>query len=204
MDNKNIFIEIALTILFLAVLSPAILQATDENLKDNSFLKGKDIFLKECSACHGIDGKGLEGVARNLTIWGSEDGVIDTIANGSKGLKYTIKEMPSNMASDKNLQAVAAYMAKDISSIKTTSNENLIAQGKESWGICASCHGDDGKGMGEIAPDLTLYGNFEFVVDVLNRGKEGHIGDMPSFKETLSDEEKIVVGKYVISLSKDD
>lgn len=70
--------------------------------------------------------------------------------------------------------------------------------------VCAACHGEDGKGMEGMAPDLTKYGSADFVVDVLNRGKLGFIGKMPAFNDgRLTDIQKRAVGEYVISLSKE-
>ncbi len=49
--------------------------------------RGKDLFAEACSACHGPDGKGMVGVAPNLTdkIWlysSSEASIIETITKG--------------------------------------------------------------------------------------------------------------------------
>ncbi|MDR1555339.1 MAG: cytochrome C oxidase Cbb3, partial [Campylobacteraceae bacterium] len=50
-------------------------------------------------------------------------------------------------------------------------------------------------------PNLTNYGKSEFVVDVLNRGKNGYIGSMPSFNDgRLTGIQKTAVGTYVLSL----
>ncbi len=49
--------------------------------------RGKDLFAAACSACHGPEGKGMVGVAPNLTdkIWlysSSENSIIETITKG--------------------------------------------------------------------------------------------------------------------------
>jgi cytochrome c oxidase cbb3-type subunit 3 len=70
-----------------------------------------------------------------------------------------------------------------------------------SFSACASCHGEDGKGLGGQSPDLTTYGSTAFVKDVLNRGKVGHIGTMPKFNDgRLTDIQKEAVGTYILSL----
>lgn len=176
-----------------------------KNITPEEKLKmGKNIFLVQCSACHGITGDGMNGKAQNLQVWGSEEGIVNTIRNGSKGLNYPGGEMPAAKdlgISEDDIKAIAAYVAKDISAIKKTNNPDLVAKGKEAFANCAACHGQDGKGQDGVFPDLTQYGAPSFVVDVLNRGKNGFIGTMPTFP-TLDKIQKEAVGEYVISLSK--
>ena len=164
---------------------------------------GESLFLVQCSACHGITGDGINGKAADLAVWGSEDGIYNAIINGSKGLEYPMGEMPAGMADEEGAKAIAAYIAKEISGIKKTKNENLVASGKELFAACASCHGEDGKGMEGMSPDLSKYGTASFVEDVLQRGKKGAIGAMPKFNDSrLNALQQKAVGEYVISLSK--
>ena len=164
---------------------------------------GESVFLVQCSACHGITGDGINGKAADLAVWGSEEGIYSAIINGSKGLEYPMGEMPAGMADEEGAKAIAAYIAKEISGIKKTKNENLVASGKELFAACASCHGEDGKGMDGMSPDLSKYGTASFVEDVLQRGKKGAIGAMPKFNDgRLNALQQKAVGEYVISLSK--
>lgn len=164
---------------------------------------GESVFLVQCSACHGITGDGINGKAADLAVWGSEEGIYNAIINGSKGLEYPMGEMPAGMADEEGAKAIAAYIAKEISGIKKTKNENLVASGKELFATCAACHGEDGKGMEGNSPDLSKYGTAEFVEDVLQRGKKGAIGTMPKFSDgRLNALQQKAVGEYVISLSK--
>ena len=164
---------------------------------------GESVFLVQCSACHGITGDGINGRAADLSKWGSEEGIYDTIINGSKGLEYPMGEMPAGMADEEGAKAIAAYIAKEISGIKKTKNENLVASGKELFATCAACHGEDGKGMEGMSPDLSKYGTASFVEDVLQRGKKGTIGTMLKFNDgRLNALQQKAVGEYVISLSK--
>lgn len=164
---------------------------------------GESVFLVQCSACHGITGDGINGKAADLAVWGSEEGIYNAIINGSKGLEYPMGEMPAGMADEEGAKAIAAYIAKEISGIKKTRNENLVASGKELFAACASCHGEDGKGMEGMSPDLSKYGTASFVEDVLQRGKKGAIGAMPKFNDgRLNALQQKAVGEYVISLSK--
>ena len=164
---------------------------------------GESVFLVQCSACHGITGDGIGGKAADLALWGSEEGIVDVILKGSKGLDYPMGEMPAGMADEEGAKAIAAYIAKEISGIKKTKNKNLVASGKELFAACAACHGEDGKGMEGMSPDLSKYGTASFVEDVLQRGKKGDIGAMPKFNDgRLNALQQKAVGEYVISLSK--
>lgn len=166
---------------------------------------GEQVFLVQCAQCHGVDANGINGKAANLNVWGSEQAIYETIINGSKGLNYPLGEM--NKAADFGIddataKAIAAYVAAEISAIKKTKSPELVAAGKEAFAICASCHGEDGKGMDGMSPDLSQYGSIDFVVDVLNRGKSGFIGLMPSFANSgvLNATQQKAVGAYINSL----
>lgn len=176
---------------------------SDTQLKD----MGQNIFLVQCAACHGITGSGQNGRAANLSTWGSEEGLYETIVKGSKGLGYDAGDMPAGAdlgVDNATAKAIAAYVAAEISAIKKTSRPDLVAAGKEAFATCAACHGDDGKGMDGMYPDLSEYGSYKFVVNVLNRGKHGFIGAMPKFEDNrLNSVQKQAVGEYVISLSKE-
>lgn len=166
---------------------------------------GEGIFLVQCSPCHGILGNGMDSKAMDLTIWGSEEGIVYSLMNGSKGFNYPLGEMPAGLVNETEAKAAAAYVAKEISTIKSTSaNPDIISQGKVVFETnCAACHGIDGKGMDGAAPDLSKYGSREFVVDALQRGKKGIIGNMPAFTDgRLNEVQKKAVGEYILSLSK--
>lgn len=157
---------------------------------DTLMAMGEGVFLVQCAPCHGLDGTGIEGKARGFDTWGTAKGVLETIEKGSKGLGYPLGEMPAGMASGDDAKAIAAYVAGGLKGEKPAA-----------FAACASCHGDDGKGLGGQAPDLTKYGTVDFVIDVLNRGKKGYIGTMPKFNDgRLTDVQKKAVATYILSL----
>ena len=156
---------------------------------DNQELKnmGQNIFLVQCSQCHGINAGGMNGKAEDLTKWGKEEGIIEAIKTGSKGLNYIAGEMVPVELSDSDARAVAAYVMQEISSVKSTKYTLEVSKGKGIFAEqCAACHGDEGKGNGGgldgFAPDLTKYGTTNFLAEVLEKGKKGMIGVMPSFE----------------------
>lgn len=184
-------------------------EAKYANLDQETLISmGEGIFLVQCSQCHGVSGDGINGKAQDLRKWGNEEALIDVIKVGSKGLNYPLGEMTAmggGLLTDADqVKAVAAFVAQDISNIKSTKHPELVEQGREIFATtCASCHDEAGKGLEGSSPDLTKYGSSDFVVDVLNRGKHGYIGQMPQFIDgRLNDIQKRAVGEYVISLSK--
>ena len=153
---------------------------------------GESVFLAECKVCHGIDADGIDGKAADLNVWGSKAAIVDTINRGSKGLGYAMGEMPAGMASGADAIEIARFIKNGM-----RGDTGSVAYAN----ACASCHGADGAGMGGMSPDLTTYDTPAFTVDVLNRGKKGHIGAMPAF-DRLNAKQKEAVGAYISSLSK--
>lgn len=183
-------------------------QSQWSNLDKNTLLEmGESVYLVQCAACHGISGNGIDGKAADLTTWGGEAGAILSTTVGSIGLDYPSVEMlpmaGGTLESEAEIKQAVAYMMKHISK-GGKSVSNAINNGEEIWNTsCIACHGEDGKGMDGFGPDLTKYGTPEFVLDVLNRGKNGYIGDMPNFNDgRLTDIQKLAVATFVTSLSK--
>ncbi len=165
---------------------------------------GEGVFLVQCSPCHGITGDGMDGKARDLTTWGGENHIVNTVLKGSKGQGYPLGQMPAGLMDKASAQAVAAYIVQDLSKSGKSKHPELIAKGKKLFATCGGCHGMDGKGMGGSAPALVNYGKAQFVVAVLNHGKKGNIGVMPKFNDgRLTDIQKTAVGTYVDSLGEE-
>lgn len=154
---------------------------------------GEQIFLVQCAQCHGLTAEGNDGKAQNLTHWGKLDGIMDTIKNGSSGLKNAAGEeyggMPAGLLSEeKDIQAVAHYVMSEIVGDKSRHyDEDLVKAGKEIYhsedkGTCFQCHGDKGEGIEGMGPSLKEYGKTAFLENVLKYGKHGEIGSMPSFE----------------------
>jgi len=163
---------------------------------------GEGVYLVQCAPCHGVTGDGIDGKSADLTKWAGEDTIVYTVLNGAKGSGYPVGEMPAGLLDEGSAKAVAAYVEEEIAKNGTSKNHDLVAAGKVLWSTCIGCHGEDGKGMGGMAPSIADYGKGEFVANVLNKGKKGFIGEMPVFNDgRLTDIQKLAVGKYVTSLS---
>ena len=164
---------------------------------------GEGVFLVQCAPCHGVTGDGMNGKAADLGKWGNEEAVVATILKGAKGSGYPLGEMPAGLLDAQSAKAVAAFMMQEVSALKKTKNPALVEEGRALWATCSACHGEDGKGMAGQSADLSAYGTAKFVVDVLNMGKKGDIGNMPKFNDgRLTNVQKTAVGTYVGSLAK--
>ncbi len=159
--------------------------ADAQTLKD----MGESIFLVQCAPCHGDTGDGLSGKAQNLTKRISKEQVLYAIKNGSHNFKYPLGAMPAGMAQGKDAEAVAEYVSN-----------GLKGKAPASWATCAGCHGQDGKGNGGTAPNLVEYDN-TLVAQVLEHGKKGVIGKMPSFKNRFTPVQEKALAEYIKSLS---
>ncbi|RDU58173.1 c-type cytochrome [Helicobacter sp. MIT 99-5507] len=175
------------------------------NLSESELsIMGDNIFQVQCSQCHGIDKSGIDGKAANLNSWGRKEYIVNVILKGSKGMNFLAGEMVPIAISKEEAEAIADFVMAEISNSKTPANAETIAKGKELFSVnCVACHGVDGKGvegMADFAPDLSKYGTHEFLQIVLSRGKNGHIGKMPSFDYVNFDEiQEKALNSFILS-----
>ncbi len=172
--------------------------------KEDLLGMGEGVYLVQCSPCHGIDGTGIEGKAQDLTKrFINKEQVLSVIEHGSAALGdkvmdgqgqlgYPMGEMPPGLLSGADAVAVAEYVANGFKG-----ND----KGAELYqSACASCHGPDGTGMDGMAPNLKEYDD-KLIAAVLEHGKVGIIGTMPSFKGRLTKVQEKAVATYIRSLS---
>jgi cbb3-type cytochrome oxidase maturation protein len=207
---------------------------------------GRGVYYSRCMGCHGKNGDGNGPVAtflsprpRNFALGifkcrttpsGSvpTDGdLYRTITRGVRGTAMpTWHELP-----DKERLAVVAFIKTFSSRFKDehsepamikeppTATAELVARGKDLYRAakCFQCHGEDGKGDGEAAAELTddlkfpirpsdfTLGQFKSgstVRDIFRTMTLGLDGSpMPSFADSMSEEERWAISYYVLSLS---
>ncbi len=178
-------------------------QAKWESLSDSELtVMGDNIFQVQCSQCHGFDKSGINGKAADLSKWGRKEWIVKVIKEGSEGLNYTGVAMIPIEMTDAEAKSIADFVMADISLAKIPADANSIAQGKDLYANhCVACHGTDGKGlMPDFAPDLTTYGTFTFLQEVLKRGKSGSIGKMPTFDyANFSEHQKKALNNFILS-----
>jgi cytochrome c oxidase cbb3-type subunit 3 len=151
---------------------------------------GESVFLVQCAPCHGTTGDGLSGKAQDFESRMSKEQVLAVIKNGSNQLGYQMGAMPPMMAQGKDAEDIAAYIAG-----------GMKGEQPAAFAACASCHGADGKGMNGMAPNLAAYDN-TLVQHVLEHGKKGALGTMPSFKTMITPVQQKALAVYIQSLSK--
>jgi cytochrome c oxidase cbb3-type subunit 3 len=156
--------------------------------KDTLVAMGESTFLVQCSPCHGVDAEGIEGKAQDLTHRISEKQVLHIIKNGQNALGYAMGPMPAGMASGDDAKAIAKYVAG-----------GLKGQAPAAFSACASCHGTDGTGNNGMAPNLKEYDE-TVVSHILEHGKKGAIGTMPSFKGRLNKTQEKAISAFLESI----
>ncbi len=146
-------------------------------------------------------------VSPNLTDddWlygGTPDKIKETLLYGRKAA------MPAwgDALGEQGVKEMTAYVLS-LSGRKV--NDKDAAAGKMKFGMCAACHGADGKGslahnLPFGAPNLTdntwLYGGSHGAVEeTLNKGRNGQ---MPAFKEILGEDKIHIISAYVYRLSR--
>ena len=158
---------------------------------------GQSIFIVQCAPCHGLSADGIDGKAANLNVRIEEVAVKTAVENGSNNLGYAAPMPDRNglfnmntgaLITDAEIAAVSKYVAK-----------GMKGEGGDIFaGTCAACHGEDGKGMEFVAPNVAEF-TPALVATVLQHGKKGAIGAMPAFNNFTEPQTK-ALGAYVSSL----
>ena len=175
------------------------------NIKGEQLVNmGESVYLVECVACHGLNADGNnEKDAANLNQRISAKSVKYVVNHGSNNKLLGMEmSMPDRnglfnantgaLITDAEIDAVAQYVSNGMKG---------NAEGAKVFaGVCAACHGPDGKGMPSMAPNIAEWSQ-PLIINVLNNGKKGAIGKMPVM-DRLNDKQKEAVAAYVMSLSK--
>ncbi|MDV2856921.1 cytochrome-c oxidase, cbb3-type subunit III [Oceanimonas sp. CAM02] len=163
---------------------------------------GQRLYLQNCAQCHGSDARGARGFP-NLTdgdwLWGgSPEAIKHTIVAGRKSAGMAAW---GPMLGEEGVQEVASYVL----SLSGRKVDPVEAQkGQARFGICAGCHGVDGKGNPALgAPNLTdniwLYGGSRAAVE--DSIRNGRAGVMPAWNDILGEDKVHLLASYVYSLS---
>ncbi|QKF80919.1 cytochrome C oxidase subunit III [Halarcobacter ebronensis] len=162
-----------------------------ENPSEDTLVSmGQSVFLVQCAPCHGVDAEGINGKAQNLTHRISKESVEYTIKNGSNNLQTAFPGgMPPMMLTEQaDIDAVSSYVAG-----------GFKGEQPAAFGVCAGCHGADGKGIAFVGPNIAEYDD-TLVMAVLTNGKKGHIGTMPNFKGRLNPTQEKALATYIRSI----
>ena len=163
---------------------------------------GQRLFANSCAMCHGSDGRGAKGfpnLADNDWLYGgSFDTIMQTLENGRQGA------MPVMVAGldDKAISELVVYV-QSMSGQKA--DPGMAANGKKNYDmLCVACHGPEGDGNQALGSprlndDIWLYGGDPATIrETLIKGRNGN---MPAFKDLLSEDRRRLLTAYVLSLS---
>lgn len=144
------------------------------------------IFKRECSACHGPDGRGQAALFPNLVDidwqWGSSAEQIEQTIRGGRIANMLAWQ---SILGDENVNQVADY----VSDLAGNADSNHPGQAVYQQN-CVACHGLDGAGnplLGapNLADNIWLYGSdLESITASIATGRAGV---MPAFGERLDD-----------------
>lgn len=176
---------------------------------------GAPLFGDNCAVCHGTrgtGGKGFPDLAAKAWLWGGDPETIDETIR--VGINSTHEETRTSqmlafgrdgMLDRAQIGDVLAY----VQSIGETSEQvqakpEAVARGSAIFAEnCASCHGEDAKGMKDLgAPDLTdaswIYGgDLQSLHTTVYSGRQGH---MPHWEGRLSATDRKILTLYVLTL----
>lgn len=163
--------------------------STEETPKGN-FAKTGEALLRDngCKQCHAIETDATL-IGPSLKHRFSKEQVLDVIHNGQDQLGYPMGAMPAGLASGKDAEEIAVYVAG-----------GMKGQQPASFAACSSCHGVDGKGMGGMSPNLVGY-DATLMSQVFKHGKNGTIGRMPSYPH-MTEEEISIIAEYLDNITK--
>ena len=183
---------------------------------------GRNIFLNNCTTCHGSDARGARGYP-NLTdaVWlygGEPDTIKQTITNGRTGVMPAmgavlgdqgveeviafIRALPTLPAQPPGTPAAGAAPA-------ITASPQLdpkVAAGQQKFmSFCIACHGMDARGNQALgAANLTdedwLHGPTD--ADIRDVIMKGRVNQMPAHQNILTPDRIHVLAGYVLSLSR--
>jgi cytochrome c oxidase cbb3-type subunit 3 len=190
-----------------AILGPlAAMPVADLVNNEQAMKTARNLYLQNCSQCHGSDGGGAKGfpnLANADWQWGSDaDSVVATIANGriAQGMMAW-----GPVLGEQGVDEVVAYL-QQICGQPHDATLAAAGAGRFQTTGCIGCHGIDGKGNPLVgAPNLTddvwLYGGD--AATLKESVANGRAGQMPAWGEKLGEQRVKLLAAYAIKLAQD-
>ena len=161
---------------------------------------GRNVFVNNCASCHGTDGRGGRGypnlVDGDWLYGGDPETVAASVQHGRHGVMVPL----GAALGEEGTEEVAQYVMK-ISG--QSYDASLAAAGQARFeGLCAACHGVEGKGNQLIgAPNLTdsiwLYGNS--LQDIRDAIVKGRSGVMPAWEPIIGADRSRLAAVWVLA-----
>ena len=174
---------------------------------------GEAIYEEKCTPCHGVNGLGDGPQSDELPNPVSAIGTLPVARLASPAEWYSIVSNgnlerympPFPSLTDRQRWDVVAY------SYSLSWDEDALAWGEELYRVnCASCHGDQGRGDGVAASDLSSapqsFTNLNYMAsrstaEFFDAVTAGVDQDMPAFERQLSESERWAVSDYLRSMT---
>jgi cytochrome c oxidase cbb3-type subunit 3 len=163
---------------------------------------GRNLFVNNCAACHGSDGRGAPGfpnLADRDWLWGgTSEAIVQSISDGRASTMPAWREA---LGGDSGVEDVLRY-------VMSLSGRNLPAGNLENGrakfaAICSACHGADGRGNQVLgAPNLTdeVWLNGGSVIAVRESIAKDRHAEMPAHLARLGATRVNLLAAYVMSL----
>jgi ubiquinol-cytochrome c reductase cytochrome c subunit len=162
---------------------------------------GRQLYLVRCSSCHGIDARGVSGIAPELIDAGAASADFYLRTGRMPLADYhdqPIRHRPAYP--DNEIRALVAYVGSLDSGpgIPNLPQQADLSQGFQLYSInCAQCHNDAGAGgalgYGDIVPSL-MHASMLDAAEAMRIGPK----PMPVFgSDTLSDQQVANIAAYV-------
>jgi len=186
--------------------------AADESIMQVVRQSGPMLFGDNCAGCHGVQAlgnKGYPNLAQAPMMWGSD---IETVAETIRvGINATHDETRfaqmlafgrDGMLDGADIRLLAEYV-EGLNGNQTLAGEDLDNAVTLFAENCASCHGEDARGMVETgAPDLTdafwIYGGDR--ASIRQSIYNGRQGTMPAWEGRLTPAQIRLLALYVLDL----
>ncbi len=170
---------------------------------------GQAIYAEKCTPCHGSKGLGDGPQAANLPNPVAAIGAPDVTRNSNPAQWFSVVTQgnldrfmpPFSSLTDRQRWDVIAYV------YSLSAPETEISQGQQLYqDNCAGCHGEQGKGDGPDAANLSVkprdLSDQEFMAsqsanDFFNAITQGVTPDMPAFSGQLSEADRWALSDYL-------
>lgn len=160
---------------------------------------GHRLFVDNCAACHGIEGRGNRAVgAPDLTdsdwLWGgTPEAILASILDGRRG---TMPPFEGTLPKA-DVERLANYV-QSLSGVPQSPSR--AAEGKALFTTCAACHGPEARGNPALgAPNLTqpnrLYGGDLATIEHTIR--KGRSGTMPAWRGRLDERDVRLIAAWI-------
>ena len=198
-------------LVLLAVIGAGCDAGTGGLEESGSATNGKQLFQEKCAGCHGLadagsratTGPNLDDAFAGVRQQGMKEDTIRNIV--ADQIKYAVPPMPQNLVTGDDVADVAAYVAEYAgakgfsdeagggpSAVDASDGKSIFASAG-----CGSCHTFAAAGSsGTIGPNLDeTKPSFELAIERITNG----MGQMPSFSDSLSDDQIRLVAEFVSS-----